>query len=166
MLNAIGIKTLFVFGWAFQNDETSVNKDTVGHAWTAALIDGNWIELDSTWGLFEGIPAGNILKGFFKSDNSFSWTDQTKASFEEIPNLVLIIDDSELKEPTNEINPTNSNDDTTSTSTENNSDGKAQSDKNSESKEEDDDDIKPIRRYSKSNMIKLSLISLILILLV
>lgn len=34
MLNSIGIKTLFVSGWAFQKNETSGNKDTIGHAWT------------------------------------------------------------------------------------------------------------------------------------
>ena len=49
MLNAIGIKTLYLTGWAFQNDETSGNKDTIGHAWTAALINDKWMELDATW---------------------------------------------------------------------------------------------------------------------
>jgi len=66
MLNAIGIKTLKIFGWAFQKGEFSADQDTTGHAWTAALIDGKWKELDATWGLFEGIPSGHILKGFGK----------------------------------------------------------------------------------------------------
>ena len=64
MLNAIGIRTVKIFGWAFQKEELSANQDTIGHAWTAALIDGKWKELDATWGLFEGIPSGHILKGF------------------------------------------------------------------------------------------------------
>ena len=72
MLNSIGIKTIKVFGWAFQKDETSANENTIGHAWTIALIDGKWKELDSTWGLFEGIPAGHILKGFNKEIRSYS----------------------------------------------------------------------------------------------
>ena len=62
MLNSIGIKSLYISGWAFQGDETSGDKNTIGHAWTAALIDGKWIELDSTWGLFEGIPSGQNIR--------------------------------------------------------------------------------------------------------
>ena len=168
MLNSIGIKTLFVFGWGFQNNETSGNKDTTGHSWTVALIDGKWIELDSTWGLFEGISAGHILKGFFKSGTSYSWSEKTKASLEEIPNIVMIPDDSESKDQPNENNPAKPNDDTTSTSTENSSDGTTESDKNSENKEEenDDDNIDKIRRYGKSISNKLFLISFIFILLV
>ena len=38
MLNSIGIKAMYVAGWAFQGNETSGDEDTVGHAWTAALI--------------------------------------------------------------------------------------------------------------------------------
>ena len=72
MLNSIGIKTLAVVGWAFQKEETSANEKTIGHAWTVALIDGKWKELDSTWGLFEGIPAGHILKGFNREIYTFS----------------------------------------------------------------------------------------------
>jgi len=64
MLNAVGIKTLKIFGWAFQKEETTANEKTIGHAWTAALIDGKWIELDATWGLFDGIPSGHIIKGY------------------------------------------------------------------------------------------------------
>ena len=64
MLNAIGIKTIKTFGWAFDKDQTYANESTVGHAWTVALINNSFIELDSTWGLFEGVPVGHILKGF------------------------------------------------------------------------------------------------------
>jgi len=39
MLNAIGIKTVYISGWAFSNDQTSGNKNTDTHAWTAALIN-------------------------------------------------------------------------------------------------------------------------------
>jgi transglutaminase-like putative cysteine protease len=64
MLNSIGIKTLYVSGWAFSNNETSGNKDTMSHAWTVALIDGNWIELDATWGLLKEFQQGIFLKPF------------------------------------------------------------------------------------------------------
>lgn len=77
MLNAVGIKTLKIFGWAFQKEETTANEKTIGHAWTAALIDGKWIELDATWGLFDGIPSGHILKGYDKETVSYSYTSST-----------------------------------------------------------------------------------------
>ena len=66
MLNSIGIKTLYISGFAFQNNQTSGDNKTKGHAWTAALINGKWKELDATWGLFEGISAGHIFKNFFE----------------------------------------------------------------------------------------------------
>ena len=64
MLNAIGIKTLYLFGWIFHGNNTSINLN-IGHAWTAALIDNKWIELDATNGFFEGIPAELIMFNFF-----------------------------------------------------------------------------------------------------
>ena len=81
MLNSIGIKAMYVAGWAFQGNETSGDEKTVGHAWTAALIDGNWKELDATWGLFEGIPAGHIPTNFFKDSYSYSWFDSGNKTF-------------------------------------------------------------------------------------
>lgn len=70
MLNSIGIKTLYISGWAMDGEETSSNEDSTTHAWTAALIKGKWIELDPTWGLFEGVPASHIMKNF-NSDNYY-----------------------------------------------------------------------------------------------
>ena len=68
MLNAIGIKTIKIFGWSFDEDRTSADEKTVGHAWTGAFNQeiGKIVELDATWNLFEGIPSGHILKGFNK----------------------------------------------------------------------------------------------------
>jgi hypothetical protein len=77
MLNAVGIQTIKIFGWAFQKEETTANEKTIGHAWTAALIDGRWKELDATWGLFDGIPSGHILKGYDKETVSYSYTSAT-----------------------------------------------------------------------------------------
>ena len=62
MLNSVGIKTFYITGWAFSKDQISGDNDNTRHTWTAALINGRWIELDATWGLFEGIPAGHIIK--------------------------------------------------------------------------------------------------------
>ena len=76
MLNAIGIKTATIFGWALDKNNITANEKSVGHAWTLALIkdkNGNdkFMELDATWDLFEGVPAGHILKGFNKETLSY-----------------------------------------------------------------------------------------------
>ena len=52
-------------------NKTTGNWEDMGHAWTAALIDDKWIELDSTNGLFEGVPASLVLMDFTKG--SFRW---------------------------------------------------------------------------------------------
>ena len=62
MSNSVGIKTFYITGWAFSKDQISGDNDYTRHTWTAAHINGRWIELDATWGLFEGIPAGHIIK--------------------------------------------------------------------------------------------------------
>ena len=113
MLNAIGIKTVYISGWAFSNAEISGNKDTVGHAWTAALIDNKWIELDATWGLFEGIPAGHIFKNFFNERYSYSTSTSLTSSspiFERDPNIYMITDNEELQKLKNLHNENNNND--------------------------------------------------------
>ena len=83
MLNTLGINTFYVSGWALQGNETSGNTNTTLHAWTVALIDGKWKELDATWGLFEGIPAGHIFKNFNNDYPFYILYDhgETKSSF-------------------------------------------------------------------------------------
>ena len=86
MLNAIGIKTATIFGWSFDKNKVSADEKTVGHAWTLALIkdiNGNdkFMELDATWGLFEGVPAGHILKGFNKEAVSYYSTGGSNLKF-------------------------------------------------------------------------------------
>ena len=101
MLNAIGIKTLFISGWSFKEDQTYGDKDTLTHAWTAALIGDKWIELDATWGLFEGVPAGHILKNFFDDRYSYSMSGSTttEPTFKKIPYIQVITDQEEMKDP-------------------------------------------------------------------
>jgi len=72
MLNAIGIKTIQIVGWAFNKDTVSGDKNSVVHAWTGALINNKFMELDATWDLFEGISAGHILKAFGKEIYSYT----------------------------------------------------------------------------------------------
>ena len=106
MLNIIGIKTLYVSGWAFDKDETSGDKNTVTHAWSAALINGKWKELDSTWGLFEGVPAGHVLKNFGYDTYSYYWyevkkpdTKFYKTPFIEVVTKPVIDDNSGYQKP-------------------------------------------------------------------
>ena len=58
MLNAVGIKTLYISGLLF------IQNKTLPHIWTAALIDGKWAELDATFNFFERIPATHIIINF------------------------------------------------------------------------------------------------------
>ena len=145
MLNAIGIKTLFVGGWAFDKEQTSGDKDTIGHAWTAALIDGKWKELDATWGLFEGIPAGHIFKNF--GQDQFSYypsSSNNKPKFENIPSIKM--------KSTSTGNSKGNEDDK---GNDNNKSDETKTD------EESDENI-PVISRSEGNYIKSSLILLIL----
>ena len=73
MLNSVGIKTFYITGWAFSKDQISGDNDNTRHTWTAALINGRWIELDATWGLFEGIPAEHIIKNIGYEACYYEW---------------------------------------------------------------------------------------------
>ena len=73
MLNSVGIKTFYIIGWAFSKDQISGDNDNTRHTWTAALINGRWIELDATWGLFEGIPTGHIIKNIGYEACYYEW---------------------------------------------------------------------------------------------
>ncbi len=101
MLNSIGYKTLYLTGWAFDKNQISGNKDTLGHAWTAALINGKWMELDATWGLFEGIPAGHIIKTLAKDEYSYYCYQNIESlpSFSLNPIIQMVTEESELIDP-------------------------------------------------------------------
>ena len=173
MLNAIGIETLYLTGWAFQNGETSGNTETEGHAWTAALIEGKWIELDATWGLFEGVPAGHILKSFFNSATSFSWKDQIqeRPTSTEIREIQMITDKNDLNDPYLEIpdqdsntpevpgvEEENNNEDNTNKNNDDNNNNDNNNNGNDDNNNDDDN-----RENNKSHFCDLSLLSLILL---
>ena len=109
MLNAIGIKTVYISGWAFSNDQTSGNKNTDTHAWTGALINNKWIELDATWGLFEGIPAGHILKNFYNERCYYSYFSNSEPTFQRNRNIQMITDNEELHKLQSLFNDNNNN---------------------------------------------------------
>ena len=134
MLNAIGIKTLYISGWAFEKEQTSGDINTISHAWTAALIDNKWKELDATWGLFEGVPAGHVMKIFNEDIYSYFCSDGNK-------NQVYFNQNSNIKANFIENTEDKKNEDTTIESTKNN--------ENEGESDDDDDDVQIIvRNYS------------------
>ena len=133
MLNAIGIKTLYLSGWAFEKEQTSGDINTIGHAWTAALIDNKWKELDTTWGLFEGVPAGHVMKIFNEDIYSYFCSDGNK-------NQVFFNQNSNIKAIFIENTEEKKNEDTTIESTKSNE---------NEGELDDDDDVQIfVRNYS------------------
>ena len=67
MLNSIGIKTFLIKGWLL----TALNLDEKKeHFWTVALINDKWMELDATYGFFEGVSAAHIM--YYFTNNIFS----------------------------------------------------------------------------------------------
>ena len=156
MLNAIGIKTVYISGWAFDKDKTSGDKSTLTHAWTAALIGEKWMELDATWGLFEGIPAGHIFKNFNQDSYSYSLYEGVTVvpTFEKTPTIQMITDAKELQDP---YPPhIDEDDEEKDKSEENSSENKVDigdMEKDSENKEEGDkkENEKDIESTNKSN---------------
>ena len=101
MLNAVNIPTLTIVGWAFKKDETTGYNSTFNHTWTAALIDGKWIELDSTWDLFEGVTAGHVIKSFFSEQVYYSFDEKEGINplCEQNSIIEMITNISEFEEP-------------------------------------------------------------------
>ena len=101
LLNAINIKTLTIVGWAFKKNDKSGYNGNFNHTWTAALIDGKWMELDVTWGLFEGVSAGHILKSFYTDQvfYSFNENDGITPLCEQISSIEMIMNYTELEDP-------------------------------------------------------------------
>ena len=124
MLNTIGIKTLTVAGWAFDEEQTSGDKNTTAHAWTLALINGKWIELDSTWGLFEGLSAGYVLKNFGQDIYHYSYPKaDVVPTYEYDPTIKLnkIIDNTNNNSGNNNNNSGNNNNNSGNKNNDNNS---------------------------------------------
>ena len=101
LLNAINIKTLTIVGWAFKKNDKSGYNGNFNHTWTAALIDGKWMELDATWGLFEGVSAGHILKSFYTDQvfYTFNENDGITPLCEQISSIEMFMNYTELEDP-------------------------------------------------------------------
>ena len=101
LLNAIDIKTLTIVGWAFKKGDISGYNSTFNHTWTAALIDGKWMELDATWGLFEGVSAGHILRSFYNDQVFYTFNENEGVTplCEQVSSIDLILNDTDLEDP-------------------------------------------------------------------
>jgi len=166
MLNAIGIKTLYISGWAFDGDKISENKDTLTHAWTVALIGTKWIELDATWGLFEGIPTGHIFK-IFNNDAYSYYTyeeiNQNEIRFYQDPLIQMVTDESELEDP--DVNEEIEGDADDKKSEEINSGNNDENNNNNENNNNMNDDDEGEDIEDKSSFEKPSLVILSILLL-
>jgi hypothetical protein len=101
LLNAIDIKTLTIVGWAFKKGDISGYNSTFNHTWTAALIDGKWMELDATWGLFEGVSAGHILKSLYNDQVFYTFNESEGITplCEQTSSIELILNNTDLEDP-------------------------------------------------------------------
>ena len=100
-------------------------------------------------GLFEGIPAGHILKNFNQDASSFFWTEESDVDikYSKVPSIEMITDQSKLIDPY-----TNSGIiETTSSENGNNNINKADDDKD----DDDDDEQEEIGNYLSSSLILL-----------
>ena len=163
MLNYIGIKTQRIFGWAFDKDNTSGDENTIGHAWTLALISNNgnskYMELDSTWDLFEGVPAGHILKGFNKETYSVHHYGRTDIQNLKTHKIELVSLQEEATEKPSEKSQEESS------SEPKNSESKGE-DSSSELKSDETDKIIIIRRNKAKNINISKLIYIMFLLIV
>ena len=62
LLNSIGIETAYANGYSVDD----LDNPTDGrHGWTIAKIDGKWIGLDATWGIFSGyLPLCHLFQNY------------------------------------------------------------------------------------------------------
>lgn len=65
LLDSIGIKSVYVSGYVFYKYDYDAPNHLldVGHAWTLAKINNEWLPLDSTWNYFEGVFRQNHIYG-------------------------------------------------------------------------------------------------------
>ena len=70
LLRVIDIPTIYVCGFANNGEKGRIqirNIEKQRHAWTLAKINGRWIPLDATWGIFKGIlPVSHVFQHYFK----------------------------------------------------------------------------------------------------
>ena len=147
-------------------DKISGNKDTLTHAWTVALIGTKQIELDATWGLFEGKPAGHIFKNF-NNDVYFYYTyeeiNQNEIRFYQDPLIQMVTDESELEDP--DVNEEIEGDADDKKSEEINSGNNDENNNNNENNNNMNDDDEGEDIEDKSSFEKPSLVILSILLL-
>ncbi len=90
LLNSIGIETIYASGY----DVKDLNNPTKGrHAWTIAKIDGKWIGLDATWGLFSGyLPLCHLFTDFGTSYLPLYYSIGGKVDFNEKEEEIKLVE--------------------------------------------------------------------------
>ena len=83
LLQSIGINAIYTSGYGF-NQKSALNyPDSSRHAWTVAQINGKWIPLDATWGIFDGkLPLSHVYESYEKSGVSWRYTKSCSLSQE------------------------------------------------------------------------------------
>ena len=77
------INAIYTSGYGF-NQKSALNyPDSSRHAWTVAQINGKWIPLDATWGIFDGkLPLSHVYESYEKSGVSWRYTKSCSLSQE------------------------------------------------------------------------------------
>ena len=93
LLNSINIEAIYVGGFAF-DEEKQIKKENMGHAWTLAKINNEWIPYDSTWNIFTGIlPISHIYERFNSMyiyySSGYTFSDKIDIQFNKADNVII-----------------------------------------------------------------------------
>lgn len=82
LLRAAGIPSMMAAGMSF--DYQTQQFDSAGHAWNFVYVEGKWIPIDTTWGIYSGkLPISHIFFNFYEKDEwefhySYKLTKESK----------------------------------------------------------------------------------------
>jgi len=78
LLNSIGIPAIYVSGYSIKKEDDKYIQ--VEHAWSIININGKWLGMDATWGLFNGIlPISHIF--FYYKGNEVHYFYNKNSNF-------------------------------------------------------------------------------------
>ena len=78
LLNSIGIPAIYVSGYIIKKEDDKFTQ--IEHAWSIVNINGKWLGMDATWGLFTGkLPISHIF--FYYKGNEVHYFYNKKTNF-------------------------------------------------------------------------------------
>ena len=98
LLTAQNIKVIKVTGYALseQEQENNDNQNILEnrrHAWSLALIDGEWVPLDATWNLFEkNVPLTHIFQNYGDCTNLTTSYGENKVQYKTTKEIIKYIE--------------------------------------------------------------------------